>query len=85
MIKSYAGLGLGVGIISAMAYDAQKDRALALLPADHLFPVQTTRVAFRRGARLRGFAAEFIGMFVPHLTREAVGRLARGGGDDFVS
>ena len=84
VIKSYAGLGLGVGIISAMAYDAQKDRALALLPADHLFPVQTTRVAFRRGARLRGFAAEFIGMFVPHLTREAVGRLARGGGDDFV-
>ena len=84
VIKSYAGLGLGVGIISAMAYDAQKDRALALLPADHLFPVQTTRVAFRRGARLRGFAAEFIGMFVPHLTREAIGRLARGGGDDFV-
>ena len=83
VIKSYASLGLGVGIVSATAYDKQKDRGLTLLPAAHLFPVQTTRVAFRRGARLRGFAMEFIRMFVPHLTSEALGRLVRGGGEDF--
>lgn len=83
VIKSYAGLGLGVGIVSAMAYDARKDRGLTLLPAAHLFPVQTTRVAFRRGARLRGFAMEFIRMFVPHLPGEALARLVRGAGEDF--
>ncbi len=83
VIKSYAALGLGVGIVSAMAYDAQKDRGLAFLRADHLFPVQTTRIAFRKGARLRDFAAEFVGMFVPHLPREALGRLVRGVGEDF--
>ncbi len=83
VIKSYAALGLGVGIVSAMAYDAQKDRGLAFLRADHLFPAQTTRIAFRRGARLRGFAQAFIGMFVPHLAREALERLVRGVGEDF--
>ena len=83
MIKSYAALGLGVGIVSAMAYDAPKDRGLAFLPAGHLFPVQTTRIAFRKGARLRDFAAEFVGMFVPRLPREALGRLVRGVGEDF--
>ena len=46
--------------------------------------MQTTRVAFRRGARLRGFAVEFIRLFVPHLTRAAIERLARGVGDDFA-
>jgi LysR family cys regulon transcriptional activator len=83
VIKSYASLGLGVGIVSAMAYDARKDRGLVLLGAEHLFPVQTTRIAFRRGARLRGFAADFILLFVPHLAREALERLVRGVGEDF--
>jgi LysR family cys regulon transcriptional activator len=83
VIKSYAGLGLGVGIVSETAYDAQKDRGLVLLPAAHLFPVQTTRIAFRKGARLRGFAMEFAGMFVPHLAREALERLVGGAGENF--
>jgi DNA-binding transcriptional LysR family regulator len=84
VIKSYVSLGLGVGIISSVAFDARKDRGLRLLPADPLFPVQTTRLAFRKGAWLRGFAAEFIRLFVPHLTREALSRLAAGRGEDFA-
>jgi DNA-binding transcriptional LysR family regulator len=84
VIKSYVSLGLGVGIISSVAFDRAKDKGLKLLPADHLFPVQTTRLAFRKGAWLRGFAMEFIRLFVPHLTKEALVRLASGHGEDFA-
>jgi LysR family cys regulon transcriptional activator len=37
VIKTYVELDIGVGIIASMAYSAEKDRELALLPADHLF------------------------------------------------
>lgn len=84
VIKSYVALGLGVGLISSVAFDRTKDRGLALLAADHLFPVQTTRIAFRKGAWLRGYAAEFIRLFVPHLSHEALARLAAGRGEDFA-
>jgi LysR family cys regulon transcriptional activator len=84
VIKSYVSLGLGVGLISSVAFDRAKDRGLAMLSAEHLFPVQTTRLAFRKGAWLRGFTAEFIRLFVPHLTREALKKLAEGRGEDFA-
>lgn len=83
VIKSYASLGLGVGIISSNAYRDGKDPELAKLDCDHLFPLQTTRVAFRKGAYLRGFAAEFIGLFAPHLRGTDLQRLAAGGGANF--
>ena len=84
VIKSYASLGLGVGIISSIAFDRRKDRGLVLLAADHLFPVQTTRLAFRKGAWLRGYAVEFIRLFVPHVTRAALEGLVGGRGEDFA-
>ena len=84
VIKSYVSLGLGVGLISSVAFDRAKDRGLTLLPADHLLPVQTTRLAFRKGAWLRGYTVEFIRLFVPHLTREALAKLAAGRGEDFA-
>lgn len=84
VIKSYVALGLGVGIISSVAFDPAKDRGLRLLDASHLFPLQTTRLAFRKGAWLRGYALEFIRLFVPHLPAEALRRLAARQGEDFA-
>lgn len=84
VIKSYASLGLGAGIISSVAVGNAKREGLVVLDASHLFPTQTTRIAFRRKAWLRGYAVEFIRLFVPHLTREAIGRLVRGVSEDFV-
>lgn len=84
VIKSYVALGLGVGIISSVAFDRAKDKGLRLLGAEHLFPVQTTRLAFRKGAWLRGYAVEFIRLFVPHLSAPALKRLAAGAGEDFA-
>lgn len=72
VIKTYVALDVGVGIIASMAYDGRKDDNLVCIGADHLFEPNTTRVAVRRGAYLRGYAHDFIGMFAPHLSRETV-------------
>src|SRR5258708_39792444 len=55
VIKSYVSLGLGVGIISSRAFRRDKDEGLRALSCEHLFPAQTTRLAYRRGAYLRGY------------------------------
>lgn len=83
VIKSYVALGLGVGIISSRAYRAGKDEGLVALDCDHLFPAQTTRLAFRRGAYLRGFTVEFIRLFAPNVRAEDLKQLAEGSGENF--
>jgi LysR family cys regulon transcriptional activator len=72
VIKTYVELGLGIGIIAAMAFDEKRDRGLRSLEAGHLFGTMTTRVAVRRGAAVRGFAYTFIELFSPRLTRRLI-------------
>jgi hypothetical protein len=43
-----------------------------MIEGAHLFRVNTTRIALRRGAFLRGFTFDFIERFAPHLRRKAV-------------
>ncbi len=72
VIKTYVRLGLGVGIIASMAFDAQSDAGLVALPADHLFAASTTVIGLRRGTFLRGYLYDFIVTFAPHLDRTHV-------------
>jgi LysR family cys regulon transcriptional activator len=72
VIKTYVELGLGIGIIAAVAFDEKRDRHLHSLAAGHLFGTMTTRVAVRRGAALRGFTYTFIELFSPRLTRKLI-------------
>lgn len=72
VIKKYVGIGLGIGIIASMAFDAKKDKPLKGIDASHLFKPSTTLLAFRRGSYLRGYAYAFIECFAPHLTKEAI-------------
>jgi len=83
VIKSYVTLGLGVGIISQRAYREGRDEGLVALSTDHLFPTQTTRLAYRRGAYLRGYMVEFIRLFAPNVRPEDIKRLGTGEGADF--
>jgi LysR family cys regulon transcriptional activator len=76
VIKSYVALGLGVGIISSRAFRTGKEDGLVALDCEHLFPAQTTRLAIRRGAYLRGYTVEFIRLLAPHVRREDLERLA---------
>lgn len=68
VIKSYVELGLGVGIIAAMAFHPARDAGLTLLEARGLFEINTTRIGLRRGHYLRGYALRFIEYCSPTLT-----------------
>lgn len=72
VIKTYVELGLGVGIVAAIAYDEERDRHLTALDARHLFAANMTRLAVRRGSFLRDFAFAFIETFAPPLARSVV-------------
>jgi LysR family cys regulon transcriptional activator len=72
VIKTYVELGMGVGIVAQMAFDAARDTALERLDASHLFAPSTTRLALRRDVFLRGYVYDFIAGFAPALDREAV-------------
>ena len=83
VIKSYVVLGLGVGIISSRAFRPGRDEGLVALDCGHLFPAQTTRLAFRRGAYLRGYTVEFIRLLAPRMRREDLERLAGAARENF--
>jgi DNA-binding transcriptional LysR family regulator len=83
VIKSYVALGLGVGIISARAFRKANDTGLKALDCDHLFPAQTTRLAYRRGGYLRGYTVEFIRLFAPHVRADDLKQLEAAARDNF--
>ena len=72
VIKTYVELGMGVGIVASIAFDAERDRTLRALDARHLFEVNLTRLAIRRGTWLRGYVYAFIEAFAPTLSRAPV-------------
>jgi LysR family transcriptional regulator, cys regulon transcriptional activator len=72
VIKTYVRLGLGIGIIAAMAYDESIDSDLVALDASHLFAASVTQIGCRRDTFLRGYMYEFIEDFAPHLSRDLV-------------
>jgi LysR family cys regulon transcriptional activator len=78
VIKTYVELGMGVGIVASIAFDAERDRNLRALDARHLFEVNMTRLAVRRGTWLRGYVYAFIEAFAPTLTRSVVERALEG-------
>lgn len=83
VIKTYVSLGLGLGIISVLAFDPQRDAGLKAIAADHLFESNTTRLALRRGTYLRRYEYDFIGLFAPHLSRRTVDMAMQGGGAEY--
>jgi LysR family cys regulon transcriptional activator len=83
VIKTYVSLGLGLGIISALAFDAQRDAGLVAVDASHLFESNTTRLALRRGTYLRRHDYDLIALFAPHLSRHVVDMAMQGGGAEY--
>lgn len=75
VIKEYVKLGLGVGIVAAMAV-SDDDAGLVTLPSDHLFDESTSYIAVRRGRFLRGYAYRFIEICQPALSEAQIVREA---------
>lgn len=72
VIKTYVELGLGVGIIASMAYQADKDTGLTLLESAHLFEQKTTHIAIRQGHYLRDYAYQFLQLCAAQLDKASV-------------
>lgn len=83
VIKTYVGLGLGLGIIASIAFDPERDSGLVEVNAGHLFESNTTKVGLRRGTYIRAYEYELISLFAPHLTRKAVDMAMTGSGDEY--
>ena len=83
VIKSYVSLGLGVGIISQRAFREGKEDGLVAVSCEHLFPAQTTRIAYRRGSYLRGYVVEFIRLFAPRFDPADLKAVEAGSAESF--
>lgn len=82
VIKTYAELGMGVGIVASIAYEAERDTALRALDAGGLFGINLTKLAVRRGAYLRSYVYAFIESFAPTLNRAFVENTLNDAPDD---
>lgn len=71
-LKTYARMGVGVGIMAKMAFNPQTDVGLGMVDASHLFAASTSHIAFRRGTLLRKYMYDFMRAFAPHLTHQLV-------------
>ena len=72
VIKTYVQLGMGVGIVASIAFEAERDLALRAVDAGELFGINLTKIAVRRGSYLRRYLYAFIEAFAPTLAREDV-------------
>ncbi|WP_295762923.1 CysB family HTH-type transcriptional regulator [Undibacterium sp.] len=72
VIQQYVALGLGVGIVAAMAIESQRMQGLRTIHVSHLFSVNVTRLAVRRGSYLRTYSYDFIQKFAPTLSTEQI-------------
>lgn len=72
VIKTYVELGLGIGIVAAMSFNASKDTGLRLLRCEQLFEANTTYIALRRGHYMRSFAYRFIELCSPQLNEATI-------------
>lgn len=83
VIKTYVELGMGVGIIAGMAFDAERDKNLRSIPVGDLFGMNVSRVALKQGAYLRSYIYTFIELLAPSLNRKLIDQVLQGNNDNY--
>jgi LysR family cys regulon transcriptional activator len=83
VIKTYVELGMGVGIIAGMAFDADRDKNLRSIPVGNLFGMNISRVALKQGAYLRSYIYTFIELLAPTLNRKLIDQVLQGSKDNY--
>ena len=82
VLKTYVGLGMGVGIVAEMAMGEDDAKDLVSQPAGSLFGMNVARVAFKRSAYLRNFVYQFAQLVSEKLTREVIMKAMSGHFED---
>jgi DNA-binding transcriptional LysR family regulator len=67
VIKTYVRQGMGIGIIAGVAFDTERDFDLVALDGSKLFPERVAKLAYRKGAYLRGYVKDFIAILSDQL------------------
>lgn len=75
VIKTYVELGMGVGIVNSLAYDAERDQRIKQIKTD-IFGKNTTWLAVRKGHLLRGYGYDFIKLCSPQTDIQALKKAA---------
>ncbi len=85
VIKTYVGLGLGIGIVAEMAVRDEEPgkKPLRVRPLGHLFGQNVARVAFKRSAYLRNFVFQFAELLSPRLDRNLIAKAMSGQVTDY--
>ncbi len=85
VIKTYVGLGLGIGIVAEMAVRDEDPgkKPLRVRPLGHLFGQNVARVAFKRSAYLRNFVFQFAELLSPRLDRNLIAKAMSGQVNDY--
>ena len=82
VIMTYVRMGMGVGIVTELAARADTlAGGLVARPLGHLFGLNTTRVAFKRGAYLRHFVFAFAELLSERLSATLIQRAMSGTAD----
>jgi hypothetical protein len=61
-------MGMGVGVVAAMAWECNDKEDLVAIDAHGLFPRSTTWIGFGRDTVLRSYMLEFAELLAPHLS-----------------
>ncbi len=87
VITTYVRLGLGIGIVAEVAVrdlkPAESGGDLITRPMGHLFGLNVTRVAFKRGVYLRNFVYKFTEFLSERLSRSLVAKAMSGPANDY--
>jgi|GEM_PF-4464110 len=65
-------MGLGIGVISNLAFNPKIDIYLVKINTNKLFAKSTTKICFRRNTFLRNYMYDFINLFAPNLNKNII-------------
>jgi len=74
IIKAYVLDGLGVGVIANMSFEAGIDNTLKQIDLSHLFPWETTRIAYQKNKYIRRYQQTFIDLFLESIRQDKSAR-----------
>jgi len=74
IIKAYVLDGLGIGIIANMSFEAKVDTGLKQIDLSHLFPWETTRIAYLKNKYIRRYQQTFIDLFMQTIRNDKSNR-----------
>lgn len=72
IIKTYVEAKLGIGIITPMAFDANRDTGLVEIDSRNIFAQSTTNIAIRQGRLQRDYVYRFLEQCRPALTEHVI-------------